>query len=138
AADWRRGGQDESYLLRGGRLAAIDEWAADHRDEVNPPEQRFLGASRSLASKELDNARRSNRRLRLLAGGLALLLIFSVTASLVAFGLNTRAQSQARGALSDQLPAQPDRFAESQPETAILLGLESLSVARHDNPEPQP
>ena len=138
AADWRRGGQDESYLLRGGRLAAIDEWAADHRDEVNPLEQRFLGASRSLASNELDNARRSNRRLRLLVGGLALVLIFSVTVSLVALGLNRRAQSQARVALSDQLAAQSDRLAGSQPETAILLGLESLSVARHDNPEPQP
>jgi WD40 repeat protein len=137
-ADWHRAGQDESYLLRGARLAAIDEWAADHRDEVNPLEQRFLGASRSLASRELDSARRSNRRLGLLASGLALLLIFSVTAGLVAFGLNRTAQAQARRALSGRLAAQSDRLAGSQPETAILLGLESLSVAHQDNPKPQP
>jgi len=31
AADWQRAREDESYLLRGARLAAIDEWAADHR-----------------------------------------------------------------------------------------------------------
>ena len=57
AADWRRGGQDESYLLRGVRLAAIDEWAAGHRDEVNPLEQRFLGPAghwlpRSLTTRD--------------------------------------------------------------------------------------
>jgi WD40 repeat protein/energy-coupling factor transporter ATP-binding protein EcfA2 len=138
AADWRRAREDESYLLRGARLAAIDEWAADHRDEVNPLEQRFLSASRSLASRELDRARRSNRRLQLLASGLALLLVLSVTAGLVAFGLNRRAQSQARVALSGRLAAQADRLAGSQPETAILLGLESLSVARNDNPKQQP
>jgi WD40 repeat protein len=138
ATDWHRGGQDESYLLRGARLAAIDEWAADHRDEVNPLEQRFLGASRSLASRELDSARRSNRRLRLLASGLALLLTFSVTAGLAAFGLNRTAESQARRALSGWLAAQSDRLAGSQPETAILLGLESLSVAHQDTPKPQP
>jgi WD40 repeat protein len=138
AADWDRASGDESYLLRGARLANADEWAAGHRDEIAGLEHRFLEASRSLASRELDSARRTNRRLRLLAGGLAVLLILALTASVVAAAQNRSAQANSRINFSRQLAAQADRLADSQPETAILLGLQSLSVARHDDPAPQP
>ena len=138
AADWDRARGDESYLLRGARLANADEWAGGHPGELGGLEQRFLEASRSLASRELDRARRTNRRLRAFAGGLAVLLILALTASVVAAAQNRSAQANARTALSRQLAAQADRLVASQPEAAILLGLESLSVARHDDPPPQP
>ena len=138
AADWDRASWEDSYLLRGARLTNIDEWAAGHSDEIGGLERRFLQASRSLASRELDSARRTNRRLRLLAGGLAVFLVLAVTASVVAAAQNRSAQANARINLSRQLAAQADRLVASQQETAILLGLQSLSVARHDDPAPQP
>jgi hypothetical protein len=52
ASDWARGGRDESYALRGGRLSALDQWTADHDGDIGPLERQFLQASRELASKE--------------------------------------------------------------------------------------
>jgi energy-coupling factor transporter ATP-binding protein EcfA2 len=138
AANWQGASRDESYLLRGARLANADEWAGGHADEMGELEHQFLEASRSLASRELNSTRRTNRRLRLLAGGLAVLLALAFTASMVAAAQNRSAQASARINFSRQLAAQADRLGDSEPETAILLGLESLSVARHDKPAPQP
>jgi Novel STAND NTPase 1 len=76
AADWQEAGNDESYLLRGGRLDTFEQWRNhDDDDQLAPTEQRFLTASRSLANRDVEKTRRSNRRLRMLAGGLAALLI---------------------------------------------------------------
>jgi WD40 repeat protein len=138
ASDWDRGARDESYLLRGGRLASFDGWASGHAGEVTQLEDEFLGASRALASRELDMARRSNRRLRALVSGLAVLLVLTLAAGVLALQSRAQAQSQARLALSGQLSAQSDRLVQSQPDTAILLGLQSLSVARDDSPRRQP
>jgi hypothetical protein len=60
AADWQEGQRDDSYLLRGARLAAFNEWAADH-DGV-PVERGFLGASRTFASRGHGFLRRLFRR----------------------------------------------------------------------------
>jgi WD40 repeat protein len=138
AADWDQGQRDESYLVRGGRLASFDNWAQEHDRELTERERQFVQASRALASRELQIARRSNRRLRALVAGLAVLLIVAFVAGGVAIRNGEQAQSRARMALSAQLGAQADRLVGSQPDTAILLGLESLSVARHDRPEPRP
>jgi WD40 repeat protein/energy-coupling factor transporter ATP-binding protein EcfA2 len=138
ATDWDRGRRDESYLLRGGRLATFDRWAIEHRGELSLLERQFLEASRALASRELDAARRSNRRLRGLVAGLAFLLVLTLGAGVLAFQNNRQAQSQARLALSGALSVQADSLVQTRPDTAILVGLESLSVARDDTPKPQP
>jgi energy-coupling factor transporter ATP-binding protein EcfA2 len=138
AADWDQGRRDESYLLRGGRLAAFDRWAGEHGGELSPLEREFLGASRALASRELEVARRSNRRLRALAGGLAVLLVVALGVGGLALQKNEQAQAQTRLALSRQLAAPVDRLVDSQPDMAILVGLQSLSLARDERPEPQP
>ena len=138
ATDWDRGRRDESYLLRGGRLATFDRWAIEHSGELTLLERQFLEASRALASRELDAARRSNRRLRGLVAGLAFLLVLTLGAGVLAFQNNRQAQSQARLALSGALSVQADSLVQTRPDTAILVGLESLSVARDDTPKPQP
>jgi hypothetical protein len=143
AADWDQGSRDESYLLRGGRLAAFEEWANSHDDELTRPEREFLQASRALASWELEAARRSKRRLRRLVAVVAALLVLAI----VGGGLaalqnekaalqNERAQAQARLAqiqsslaLSRQLGIQASDLLETRPDTAILVGLQGLSVA---------
>ena len=93
-ADWNQGQRDESYLLRGGRLTTFDQWASEHDRELDPLEREFLQASQALATRELETVRRSNRRLRMLASGLAVLLV----AALVASGLASRSQPAGPGA----------------------------------------
>jgi hypothetical protein len=69
ADDWDQAQWDESYLLRGGRLAAFDQWVDKHGNELSPLERRFLQASQVSASRpghvELQTALR-NRELQLL------------------------------------------------------------------------
>jgi hypothetical protein len=143
AADWQHGQRDDAYLLRGSRLATIDHWAAQHPGELGPLEHEFLQASRALATRELEATRRSNRRLRALAGGLAALLIVALVAGGLAVIANQRAQAQtglaqaqARLALSRQLASETDQLVDTRPDTAILGGLQSLSLARGQSPKP--
>jgi hypothetical protein len=84
AADWQHGRRDDSYLLRGGRLATINEWATQHTGELGPLEQEFVEASRALAQRELNALRRSNRRLRVLAAMVAILLVVAIFTTLFA------------------------------------------------------
>ncbi|MCO1659186.1 nSTAND1 domain-containing NTPase [Pseudonocardia humida] len=52
AADWQHSRRDESYLLHGSRLAALDEWANQRPNSVGPIEREYLQASRSRAARE--------------------------------------------------------------------------------------
>src|SRR3954469_15510439 len=80
AADWSQGHREESYLLRGARLATIEQWATGHPGELGPLEGAFLAASRAAAARKLQAARRANRRLRAQRGGLAVLLVAALAA----------------------------------------------------------
>jgi WD40 repeat protein len=135
-ADWQHGQRDDSYLLRGGRLATIDQWTEQHPGELGLPEREYVQASRALATRELEATRRSNRRLRALAGGLALLLVAALVAGGLAVRANQRAQVQTRLALSRQLAGEAERLLSTRPDLAILAGLQSLSLARHSPSEP--
>ena len=136
AADWEQSGYDESYLLRGARLATVNEWLEQNTSHLEGLERRFLAASQALADRELEAARGSNRRLRILASGLGLLAVVALVASVLAWQQNEAAQSQARLAWSRQLAAQSDRLVDGFPQTALLAGLESMSLARGNDPRP--
>ena len=60
---WDDGGR-ESDLYRGIRLAAAEEWACDHGEELNATEQAFLDAGVVRVDAERRSQLRSNRRLR--------------------------------------------------------------------------
>ena len=135
-ADWEHARHDESFLVHGARLAAFDRWSAEHPDDMGPSERQFLDASRALASAELAAARRSNRRLRSLSGVLAVLLVLALAAGALALLANQQAEAKNRLALSRQAAAQSNRLVDSQPDTAILAGLHSMSLARGQGPEP--
>ncbi len=136
AADWLQGRRDDSYLLRGGRLALVEHWAERRPGVLDPLEQEFLDASRSVARRELEAARRSNRRLRGLAAGLAVLLVVAVLAGAAAVLANQEAQAQTRLALARQLAGEADHLVDTRPDVAVLAGLQSLSLARDQAPEP--
>jgi WD40 repeat protein len=128
AADWDQGRRDESYLLRGARLGTFERWADEHVEELSPLERQFLEASQVLVSRELDAVRRSNRRLRLLAGGLVVLLVVAMAAAGLAVKQTQQAQQQTRLALSRQLTAQ----APSQRlDRWLLLSLQATRIDKN-------
>ncbi len=136
AADWQHGGVDESYLLRGHRLALVERWASDNEADLG----RLSGASSRPAgrgpSTRLAADRRAYNRLRLLSCGLAVLLLMATVAGVTAWRQNDKAQQQARLASSRQLESEANRLLDTQPDVAILAGLQSMSLARDEGSRP--
>ena len=139
AADWERGRRDESFLLRGGRLAGFEHWAADHSSsQVSPLVRDFLSASRDAARHDLEEAQRSNRqlvaltsRLRNPARILVALLLAMVVAGGVAWGsVSGKPRRRPASPAREQMAAHADRLAAGQPDLAVLVGLQSWSLAR--------
>jgi AAA ATPase domain/WD domain, G-beta repeat len=130
AADWDQARKthenEDSYLLVRGRLAEFRHWADRHANELGPLEADFLRASGSFEERRI-------RRLRAVAGGLAVLLVISVIASVLAIWQTQQARSnaqqarlQANIALSRQLLAQASELQASQPEVSLLLNVQAL------------
>jgi DNA-binding SARP family transcriptional activator/WD40 repeat protein/energy-coupling factor transporter ATP-binding protein EcfA2 len=131
AAAWEADGRDASALYRGARLAGAHEWATTHPDDANLLEREFLAASTSAHEGDTRAARRTARRLRLLAVGLSLLLVVALVAGVVAVVQRERASRQAARARAAALDAQVSRVAtlagtlrSDQVDLALLLGVE--------------
>jgi WD40 repeat protein/DNA-binding SARP family transcriptional activator len=123
---WEEGGRDDADLYRGARLAATLEWAAPHDADLNELEEDFLRSSRNAAEGEAARTRQTNRRLRGLLTGVALLLAFS----LVIGGLALSQRNQARDALAI---ADAGRLAsrsrvEQDPVLALVLAREAVNL----------
>jgi WD40 repeat protein len=138
--EWQALGRDPSALYRGARLAAAQEWATEHPDGPNVLERAFMDASRERQASELEAAKRTNRRLRLLLRTLAALLAIVMAASAVALfqsvraGRETeRAKSLLRIATSRQLAAQAVATPGRQLARSLLLSLAALHA--DDTPE---
>ena len=91
AGDWDALGRLPSELYRGARLIAVSEWVNAAHPQLTRLEQQFLDASAELAEVEEQSAREQvrrerhvNRRLRTLAGGLALLVVVSLVTGFLA------------------------------------------------------
>jgi hypothetical protein len=133
ATDWdqarRKHDNEDSYLLVRGRLADFREWAGRHTGELGPIEGNFLRASEAFEERRI-------RRLRAVAGGLAVLLIISVIASVLALQNAQKARWNAQQArlqsniaLSRQLLAEASELQESRPDVSLLLNVEALRRA---------
>jgi WD40 repeat protein len=130
AAEWKQNGRAEDFLMRGRRVAEFDEWAAEDDSDIGEVEREYLESSRTLATREIQQSRRSNRRLRALSTWLAVLLGVVVAAGGEALYQGRQAQAEADRALAGQLDLQSDRLLTSQPDRAILAGLQSMSFGR--------
>ncbi len=135
--DWIAGQRDDSYLLRGRRLAELSSWA-DLTTDLGPQERAFLAASRALAVRDQVRLRRSVRRLRLTVAGLVGFLVLALISTGIAVYLNGQSQAKSRVALARQLGAEAGSIARNEPDTAILLGLQALSAAHADADRPPP
>ncbi|MGI8457633.1 MAG: TIR domain-containing protein [Propionibacteriaceae bacterium] len=136
ALDWDRGGHDDSYLLRGGRLLGLQEWVASHGPVLTDVETRFLQASRDFAAREIERIQRANRRLRQLLGAAAVLLVLAVVAGAVADVQAGRARTNAAQAheqstiaKTQQLMSDAAALRPSQPDLSLLLNSEAVRRA---------
>ncbi|WP_203874778.1 nSTAND1 domain-containing NTPase, partial [Planobispora takensis] len=142
AQAWTELGRDPGALYRGARLVIAREWvnrreadgqrgqgAGARRSVLNTLERAFLDASIAQEDTEHTKAVRRRRQLRVLAVGLALLLVVS-TATGVFATVKWREATQAhRVALSRQLATQALYLADSQPDAAMPLAVEAHALA---------
>lgn len=84
AAAWKVAGGDPGELYRGQRLTAALDFLADHGDDLTDVEHDFLRASHDAADADALARRRSIRRLRALAVGLAAVVVLALGAGWVA------------------------------------------------------
>jgi WD40 repeat protein len=150
ARGWEELDRDPGALYRGARLATAREWAADNDDQLNELERAFLEQSSAAERQELEEQRqraeaerlraekeaRSARRLRRLAVALAALLLATTGATAVAAVQTGRANEQARRAAAaartsnaEALAGRAVNLVGSQPEQALLLGLEAVEMS---------
>ena len=128
---WDEGGRDPADLYRGARLTTAWEWAEPHEADLNDLEREFLRESHTASEGETVRARRTNRRLRGLLVGVAVLL----AASLVVGDLALTQRDRTTGALT---LADAGRLAsrsrlEADPQLALLMAREAVNVS--DSPE---
>ncbi|HET9723036.1 MAG TPA: BTAD domain-containing putative transcriptional regulator, partial [Actinomycetota bacterium] len=128
---WDEGGRDPGDLYRGARLTAAWEWAESHQADLNGLEREFLRACRTASEGEAVRARRTNRRLRVLVAGVAVLLAASLVIGKLALGQRDRATAALTLADAGRL-ASRSRL-ERDPQLALLMAREAVHI--DDSPE---
>jgi WD40 repeat protein len=126
AIEWDKSGRDNSFVLHGSDLRTAEEWQAKAGDK--DPKLTLVQNEYILASGAFE-ARRI-RRLRTVAGGLAILLVISIIATVLAILQTQEARLQANIALTRQLLAQASELQLRQPDVSLLLNVEALRRAR--------
>jgi DNA-binding SARP family transcriptional activator/WD40 repeat protein len=125
AVAWQEEGRDPSALYRGVRLAAASDWASIHHEDANALEREFLDRSLAAQDLELRTTRRSARRLRSLAGGLAVMLVVALVVGGLALFQRSNAIHQATTADVTRLASQAQALADKNPGLSLLLAVEA-------------
>ena len=129
ATEWDAAGRDQGELYRAARLAAALDWSTDHAFELNELEREFVTESREAAEREAKRARRTNRRLRGLLAGVAVLLAAAVTGGIFAVIQRGEARDAADRAEVAAVQARDAATEAREAETAQLaqrLGAQAL------------
>ena len=132
AALWHQNRKDPSFLYRGAQFAATRQaaevWVAGHGKypALTAIETEFLDASDRAVS-------RANRRRRVLAATLVVLLIAALAGTGIAINAARTADQQRSAAISGRLTAQSTALDAVDPVTASLLAVAAWRVS----PTPQ-
>jgi len=126
AVEWDAAGQDAGELYRGARLASALDWTADHTLELNELERRFLAESRAASERDAERQRRTNRRLRGLLAGVAVLLALALVAGGLALVQRGRAEEAATAATAQRLGAQA--LVQGDLDLSLLLAREGVNL----------
>ena len=126
ATEWQASGRDPGELYRGARLAAALEWAADHALDLNELERAFVTESRDVSEQETKRARRTNRRLRALLAGVAILLVAAVAGGILA----VIQRGEARGAETAQLAQRlgAEALVDEDLDRSLLLARQAVAI----------
>jgi len=132
AEAWNAAGRPEDDLLRGPRLQSAVEWRdAAHRD-LTDVERAFLDASAARAAAEREQLearvgqdRRQNRRLRVLLGVAAGLIVLLAGAGSVAVVSSQEANAQRDSATLEALVATSLALQTSERDVSALLAAEA-------------
>ena len=143
AADaWDSLGRPDSELYRGGRLTKALDWRDQSGADLTATERDFLDAGQRLAELEQRTAltqahhqRRINRRLRVLLGGVAVLAVIALVASVVAYDQQRTATDQREQAtrradevLALALATASQNVATENPALSLALAAESTQA----------
>jgi WD40 repeat protein len=126
ATEWKVGGRDPGELYRGARLAAAVDWSTDHAFELNELERAFVTESREISEQETRRARRTNRRLRLLLAGVAILLAAAVAGGIFAAVQRAEARDAETAQLAQRLGAQA--LVEEDLDLSLLLARQAVAI----------
>ena len=128
ATEWAAAGRDRGELYRGARLAAALDWTADHALDVNEFEREFVTESREASEQEAKRARRTNRRLRVLLAGVAVLLAAAVAGGMLAVNQRGEARDAETAQLAQRLGAQA--LVEDDLDRSLLLARQAVAIDR--------
>ena len=131
ATEWDATGRDRGELYRGARLAAALDWTADHALDVNELEREFVTESRDASEKETKRVRRTNRRLRGLLVGVAVLLAAAVAGGIFAVVQRGEARDAETAQFVQRLGAQA--LVEEDLDLSLLLAREAVAI--DDSPQ---
>ena len=131
ATEWDAAGRDQGELYRGARLAAALEWTADHALDLNELERAFVTESREVSEQETKRARRTNRRLRALLTGVAVLLAAAIAGGIFAVIQRGEARDAETAQLAQRLGAQA--LVEEDLDRSLLLARQAVAI--EDSPQ---
>jgi sugar lactone lactonase YvrE len=133
AQQWENLNREPGSLYRGPRLAAAVEWAKDHDEDLSELERGFLAESQTHERSELEATKRRTRRLRILAGGLAVLTVIVALLAVSARDQRTEARRQEAAATSLALATLAVQPRKSRPDVSLALTYE----AYRERPRPE-
>jgi tRNA A-37 threonylcarbamoyl transferase component Bud32 len=131
ATEWDAAGRDQGELYRGARLAAALDWTADHALDLNELERDFVMASRDASEQETTRGRRTNRRLRTLLTGVAVLLVVALVGGIYAVIQRGQARDAEIAQLAQRLGAQA--LVEEDLDLSLLLARQAVAI--EDSPQ---
>jgi WD40 repeat protein len=126
ATEWETAGRDQSELYRGARLAAALDWTADHALDVNELEREFVTESREASERETKSVKRTNRRLRGLLAGVAVLLAAAVAGGIFAAAQRHEAREAETAQFVQRLGAQA--LVEDDLDLSLLLARQAIAI----------
>jgi WD40 repeat protein/class 3 adenylate cyclase len=126
AKQWDERDRETGDLYRGARLSGTLDWASAHADELNELERTFLSESRQASEREVERQRRTNRRLRALLAGVAVLLVAALVAGGLAIVQRGHAEREERIAFARELATAAAANIETDAERAVLLAMEAV------------
>ena len=126
AREWDVAGRDQGELYRGARLAAALDWTADHALDVNELERAFVTESREASEKETKRVRRTNRRLRGLLVGVAVLLAAAVAGGIYAASQRREARAAETAQFVQRLGSQA--LVEEELDLSLLLARQAVEI----------